>query len=220
MTVGTGAVVKMVGCRRALRITAQAAVRATRVVALATALVSALPVLTFLTGPIDLHAQIRAVLVEDTRPGRPAPVVELPQATAAGVLPERYDLRKELGLVVVLGFCPSLADEECQGFWRGWQPHGEVFGGGVSVLGVTEDPAGRIPELATSVGLLGRFLSDEGAREARRWGVPPRQVGRGAVFLVTPEGRISYRDLQYDPLDSEARNRLLGAVAAVRMPAR
>lgn len=173
-----------------------------------------------LLGPPSLHAQIRGVVLEDTRPGRAAPALELPQLTATGVSPQAYELARELGLVVVLSFCPSLADEGCQGVWRGWQDAGQVFGGGVSVVGVTGDSVQAGVALAAQAGLRGRFLSDAGGRETRRWGVRSPVPGQAAVFVISPEGRIEYRDLQYDPLDSAAWGRLWQAVARVRMPAR
>lgn len=174
----------------------------------------------FLLGPPSLHAQIRGVMLEDTRPGRPAPVLALPQVTAEGVAAEPYELARELGLVVVLSFCPSLAEEGCLGVWRGWQDVGQVFGGGVSVVGVATDSTAAAASLVAEAGLRGRFLSDAGGREARRWGVRTPRPGQVAVFVISPEGRIEYRDLQYDPLDSAAWGRLWQAVARVRMPAR
>lgn len=168
--------------------------------------------------PTPGHAQVRAVLVQDTRPGRPAPALELPQVTAAGVSAVPYVLARELGLAVVLSFCPSLGEPACSGVWQGWQDPGATFGGGVSVVGVTGNPPGEAAGLAARIGLRGRFLSDSGGREARRWGVPERAGPAVAVFVVTPEGRIAYRDLQYDPSDSGAWGRLWQAVAAVRMP--
>ncbi|HUG26792.1 MAG TPA: redoxin domain-containing protein [Gemmatimonadales bacterium] len=166
------------------------------------------------------HAQIRGVLLEDTRPGRAAPTLILPQVTAAGVSLVPYELAKELGLVVVLSFCSSLGEEGCLEVWRGWQDAGRVFGGGVSVVGVSGDPVSAARDLVARAGLQGRFLADSAGREARRWGLRTPPAGRLAVFVVSPEGRIEYRDLQYDPLDSVAWGRLWQAVARVRMPSR
>jgi peroxiredoxin len=160
------------------------------------------------------------VLVQDTRPGRPAPALQLPQVTAEGVRELPYDLSQELGLAVVLSFCPSLGEEGCLRTWYGWQDAGRTFGGGVSVVGVVSDPPRRAAELAAQARIRGRFLSDSAGREPRRWGVQAVRPGTVAVFVITPEGRISYRDLQYDPTDSGAWERLWRAVAAVRMPAR
>jgi peroxiredoxin len=159
-------------------------------------------------------------MVEDTRPGRVAPALILPQVTAEGASPVPYELAKELGLVVVLSFCSSLGDEGCVGVWRGWQDAGQVFGGGVSVVGVAGDPVSGAVGLAAQGGLRGRFLADSAGREARRWGIRPATPGQAAVFVINPEGRIQYRDLQYDPLDSAAWGRLWQAVAGVRMPSR
>lgn len=170
--------------------------------------------------PTLAHSQVRGVLVQDTRPGRPAPAVTLPQVTAEGVSAEPYELARELGLVVVLSFCPSLGEEGCLGVWRGWQDAGATFGGGVSVVGVVREAAPVAASLAARAGIRGRFLADAEGREARRWGVPVPLPGRVAVFVVTPEGRLAYRDLQYDPTDSGAWERLWQAVASVRMPAR
>ncbi len=166
------------------------------------------------------HAQIRAVVLEDTRPGRNAPTLILPQVTAAGVSPVPYELARELGLVVVLSFCSSLGEAGCLEVWGGWQDAGRVFGGGVSVVGVSGDPVPAAPGLVAHAGLQGRFLVDSAGREARRWGVRTPPAGQVAVFVVSPEGRIEYRDLQYDPLDSASWGRLWQAVARVRMPSR
>jgi len=162
----------------------------------------------------QLQAQIRGVVVEDARPGRPAPNLILPYVTAAGVGAEPYELRLELGRVVVLAFCPQLGGGGCLDLWRTWGRAESPFGDDVSLVGISGDSASVALAVVGREGWGGRFLTDLRGREGRRWGVPP---GDGvAVFVVGPEGRVAYRDLQFRLLDSGSQAALQGGIQAAR----
>ncbi len=169
-----------------------------------------LTVLTVLTAPLE--AQVRGVLVEELRPGQRAPALVLPYATAQGVAAGGYDLGLELGRVVVLGFCPDLTNPGCGAFWRWSAGSGAELGPAVSLVMVAGAPAERVAEFAAREGILGRVLADDRTVVARRWGVQPGDSGRIGVFVVSPEGAVAYRDLQFDPDDLHGRGRLETAV--------
>jgi hypothetical protein len=171
-----------------------------------------LTVLTVLTAPLD--AQVRGVLVEELRPGQRAPVLVLPYATAQGVAPGSYELGLELGRAVVLGFCPDLANTGCAAFWRWSAGSGAALGQAVSFVMVGGAPAGRAADFAAREQIMGRVLADERRLVTRRWGVQPGDSGQIGVFVVSPEGAVAYRDLQFDPDDLHGRERLETAVRA------
>jgi len=158
-----------------------------------------------------LHAQIRAVVSEDPRVGSRAPGLVLPYVTAEGEGAAPFDLVAELGRVVVLVFCPRLAEATCAMAWQGWSGPGGEFGTGVSLVGVSGDPAGVAREFARTSGVAVRFLTDDRLVASRRW--MAARDGRVAVFVVGGEGVVAYRDLQFFPSDSGAMARLRAAVA-------
>lgn len=164
--------------------------------------------------PIVASAQIRGVVVEDARPGRPAPELSLPYVTAAGVAAERYELRRELGRVVVVVFCSRLESDPCLALWRAWGRTEAPFGADVSVVGVSADSAEAAAAVVGREGWVGRFLTDLRGLEGRRWGAPPGS--EIAVFVVGSEGRVAYRDLQFRLLDSGSASRLEAGIAAGR----
>ncbi len=69
-------------------------------------------------------------------------------------------------------------------------------------------------EFAARERVTGRILADERHSAARRWGAQGAPSGRLAVYLVTPEGVVSYRDLQFGPDDLHGRTRLEEAIRA------
>jgi hypothetical protein len=73
-------------------------------------------------------------------------------------------------------------------------------------------PAGGVAEFAAREQVTGRVLADERRVVARRWGVQTGDSGRIGVFVVSPEGAVAYRDLQFDPDDLHGRGRLEAAV--------
>src|SRR6218665_1354719 len=68
----------------------------------------------------DAPIGVRLRVAEDVQVGRQAPQIVLPYATQAGVGPaaQPFDLRKELGLVVVLAFYPAAFSPGCTAQWR------------------------------------------------------------------------------------------------------
>lgn len=174
---------------------------------------TALTVLTFLTVP-PVQAQIRAVVSEDPRVGSRAPGLVLPYVSADGAGAAPFDLVAELGRVVVLVFCPQLAEATCSAAWQEWAGPDGGFGAGVSLVGVSGDQAWVAQEFARASGTGARFLTDQRLVASRRW-LAARE-GRVAVFVVGPMGEVAYRDLQFFPSDSGAVGRLRGAVTEAR----
>lgn len=157
-----------------------------------------------------LAGQIRGVVVDEARPGQRAPALVLPWAQGEA---EPYALARELGLVVLVAFCPRAGDRGCLEAWRGWQLPDSVFGGPVSVVGVIGEPAAAFLAAAEEQGLQGRFLSDARGVAGRRWGVPVPREGELSVFVVGREGMVVYRDLQFRPADLQHRARLARAIS-------
>ncbi len=165
-----------------------------------------------------LHAQIRGVLVDAPAVGQRAPSLILPFVTGAGVGTEPYELQRELGRTVVIGFCVQLADPGCTGFLREVQGADSSFGAGVSVVAVTGDPLGVAAAHLAAHPSQGRVVADERGVTGRRWGVPGGRSDRIGVFVVAWNGLVAYRDLQFSPDDLHARQRLQAAVSAARQP--
>lgn len=165
-----------------------------------------------------LHGQIRGVLVDAPRVGQRAPALILPYVTATGVAAAPYELQQELGRVVVIGFCVHVGDSGCAALWRAWRRADSAYGAGVSVVGVTGDPLGAAGEFAAREAISGRLLADERGAAGRRWGIPGGNEDRVAMFVVSWDGTLVYRDLQFRPDDLHSQQRLAAAVLAARQP--
>ena len=150
--------------------------------------------------------------------GQRAPSLILPFVTTSGVGAEPYELQKELGRIVVVGFCVQLSDPGCAGFLREYQAIDTLLGPGVSVVAVTGDPLGVAASFAAQGGGSWRILADERGVTGRRWGAPGGSADRVGVFVVAWNGLLAYRDLQFQPDDLHARQRLRTAIDVARQP--
>ena len=151
--------------------------------------------------PAGLSAQepVRAFTMGDPLPGSAAPAFVLPYVRAEGPGPEDqpFALRAELGRVVVLAFSPQPADSASVHLLRSFATRFErLFVGDVVVAVVTPLDLKAGVELAETLGLQFKVLSDPSGGVRRMFGVDQRGLG---VYVITPSGRIGWRDIKLNP---------------------
>lgn len=199
------------------RVNARRSARASRMApalgALATLL--AAPVAAQSNEPISLRLRV----ADDVRVGRQAPQVVLPYATKDGPGPaaQPFDLRKELGMVVVLAFYPGDFTPGCTAEWRTLRDRAEsLFGPDVVVAGVSADSLDSHVRFARELDLPFKLLSDPELRLARQYGLADGDRMRRAVVVVGKDGRVRYFDPAFAALDPQSYSQLGAAVQAAR----
>lgn len=162
---------------------------------------------------------VRLRVSEEVRVGRAAPQVLLPYATSEGVGPadQPFDLRKELGHVVVLAFYPGDFTPGCTAEWRALRDREQtLFGPDVVIAGISADSLDTHVRFARDLELPRRFklLSDPRLEVARRYGLSSGDRSRRAVVVVGRDGNVKYFDPAFAALDPQSYAQLDAAIEA------
>lgn len=162
---------------------------------------------------------VRLRMADDLRMGRQAPQVQLPYATRDGAGPEDqpFDLRKELGNVVVLAFYPGDFTPGCTAEWRALRDRAEtLFGTGVVVAGISADSIESHVRFARELDLPFKLLSDPRMNVIRRFDAAAGDRARRVVVVVGRDGTVRYIDPAFAALDPQSYVHLGQAVEAAR----
>jgi peroxiredoxin len=162
---------------------------------------------------------VRLSLAEDAHVGHDAPPIVLPYATAdsAGPRDQPFDLRKELGHVVVLVFYPGDASPGATDAWRtivGHQP--PLHGPNLVLAGISPDSIPAHVAFARAAVLPVKLLSDPHGAVARRYGVAPGKHAPFAAVVVGRDGTVRYIDDRFAPRNAASYVHLDAAVRAAR----
>ncbi len=190
----------------------------TRRTALASALVLALTSpLAAQTNAQSTPINVRLRAADDVRVGRQAPPVVLPYATRDGLGPaaQPFDLRKELGYVVVLAFYPGDFTPGCLAEWRAFRDQAAtLFGPDVVVAGISVDSLETHVRFARELQLPFKLLSDPEMRVIRNYGLDDGRRARRAVVVLGRDGAVRYFDPAFAALDPQSYTQLGKAVQA------
>jgi peroxiredoxin Q/BCP len=185
--------------------------------ALIVSLFPLLPVIAQDTDPVTIRLRV----ADEVRVGRPAPQVVLPYATSEGLGPsdQPFDLRKELGRVVVLAFYPGDFTPGCTAEWRALRDREQtLFGPGVVIAGISADSLDTHVRFARELELPRRFklLSDPRLEVARRYGLSSGDRTRRAVVVIGRDGTVRYFDPAFAALDPQSYAQLDAAIEAAQ----
>ncbi len=166
------------------------------------------------------NATPTAVIVGGPREGVKAPEFSLPWANkdTVGTAGSPYELWRDRGKTVVLAFYPADFTKGCTAQMQTFADQFDtLFGPDVVVVGINADSLQTHRRFAASLGLPFRLLSDPGLQVAKKYGSAgdgghPRRT----VFVVGPDGRVTYRNLQFNALDPKHYSELGSAVQAAR----
>jgi thioredoxin-dependent peroxiredoxin len=146
-----------------------------------------------------------AVLVNGPQVGRSAPDFTLPWASKDGIGPadNAYQLWRDRGKTVVLAFYPRDFTSGCTAEMQTFtEQYDSLFGPGVVVVGINADSLETHWRFAARLGLPFRLLSDPELKVARKYGsYDSSGRPRRTVFVIGPDGRVSYRNLRFNAVD-------------------
>ncbi|HEU4698528.1 MAG TPA: redoxin domain-containing protein [Gemmatimonadales bacterium] len=169
-------------------------------------------------GRPDRSPSLGASVIGGPDVGQRAPDFTLPwgnkDTTSAGGEP--FTLKRDLGKVVVLVFYPRDFTASSTKLVRTLtERYDELFGplSAVTVVGVSQDPPAMHHSFAAHNDVGFRLLSDEGQRVARKFGTGGEWR---AVYVIGPDGRVRWRDLEFDPNSARSYDEIKRAVQEAR----
>jgi peroxiredoxin Q/BCP len=161
-----------------------------------------------------------AVLVSGPDVGRHAPSFRLPWANKDGVGPadQPYDLSLDRGKTVVLAFFPRDFTSGCTAEMRTFaEQYDSLFGPDVVVIGISTDSLATHTRFAASLNLPFRLLSDPAQDVAKHYAANDKSgYLRRVVYVIGPDGKVSYRNMRFNALDPKHYADLGAAVRRAR----
>jgi peroxiredoxin Q/BCP len=158
------------------------------------------------------------VLVRGPEVGRRAPDFSLPWATKDTIGTAPFTLSAALGRVVVLAFYPRDFTRTCTAEWQGLAAEREAtFGDDVTVVGISIDSLETHQRFAASLSLPYILLSDPSQQVARKYGAAGDDgVNRRALYVIGKDGKVAWRDTQFNAIDPREYDALRRAVAEAK----
>jgi peroxiredoxin Q/BCP len=160
------------------------------------------------------------VVVGGPEVGRNAPDFTLPWAGRDGIGPAEspYQLWRDRGKTVVIAFYPRDFTSGCTAEMRTFtDQYDSLFGSDVVVVGISADSLSTHSRFAASLGIPFRLLSDPDQAVARKYGSRDNSgFPKRTVFVVGPDGRVTYRNMKGNALDPHHDAELGSAVRAAR----
>jgi peroxiredoxin Q/BCP len=157
------------------------------------------------------------VVIGGPEVGRRAPDFSLPWANRDGVGPVEspYQLASDRGKTIVVAFYPRDFTKGCTAEMRTFaEQYDSLFGPNVVVVGISTDSVQTHNRFATSLGLPFRLLSDPDQRVSKQYSSkdPDGAYNRRTVFVVGPDGRVKFRNMNFNALDPQDYSDLRAAV--------
>lgn len=162
-----------------------------------------------------------ARIVKGPETGQRAPDFTLPWANkdAVGSEEQSFRLTDNLGKVIVLAFFARDFTPGSTAELQGLATVAESSGPEVVVVAISSDSLETHRRFASSLGIPFLLLSDPDQRVARRYGSDGTEgVDRPTVYVIRPDGKVSYRDLGLDAQDKKEYESLKRAVAKAAQP--
>jgi thioredoxin-dependent peroxiredoxin len=137
--------------------------------------------------------------------GHRAPDFSLPWASKDGVGPieSPYQLASDRGKTVVVAFFPRDFTKGCTAELRTFaEQYDSLFGPDVVVVAISTDSVPTHKRFAESLNLPFRLLSDPEQRVSKQYASKdPGGYNRRTVYVVAPDGKVAFRNLQFDAMD-------------------
>jgi peroxiredoxin Q/BCP len=160
--------------------------------------------------------KVRAILQTGPDVGQRAPDFSLPWANRDGVGPieSPYQLASDRGKTVVVAFYPRDFTKGCTAQMRTFaEQYDSLFGPDVVLVAISTDSVETHGRFAKSLGLPFRLLSDPEQRVSKQYASKnPEGYNRRTVYVVGPDGRVKFRNMQFNALDPKDYTELRQAV--------
>lgn len=160
-----------------------------------------------------------AIVVSGPEAGQRAPNFLLPWATRDTIGTEPFEFWKTRGKPVVLAFYPRDFTQGCTAEWQTFTEQADsLFGPDVVVVGISADSLETHRRFAQSLNSPFVFLSDTNQAVAKDYGSRSSTPGynRRTVYVIGKDGRVRYRDLRFNALDTKSYAQLRAAVQDAR----
>jgi peroxiredoxin Q/BCP len=148
---------------------------------------------------------VKAVLQSGPDVGHRAPDFSLPWANkdTIGPIEAPYQLASDRGKTVVVLFYPRDFTKGCTTEMQTFAQHYDsLLGPDVVVVAISTDSVSTHRRFAQSLNLPFRLLSDPDQRVSKQYASKdPDGYNRRTVYVVGPDGRVAFRNLQFDALD-------------------
>jgi peroxiredoxin Q/BCP len=148
--------------------------------------------------------------------GQRAPDFSLPWANRDGVGPVEapYQLASDRGKTVVVAFYPRDFTKGCTAQMRTFaEQYDSLFGPDVVLVAISTDSVETHGRFAASLGLPFRLLSDPEQRVSKQYASKdPEGYNRRTIYVVGPDGRVRFRNMQFNALDPKDYAELRAAV--------
>ena len=146
-----------------------------------------------------------------------APDFTLSGATKAGVLASPVSLAKLKGQTVIIAFFPKARTTGCTAQMTTYRDQwATLFNGGksVTVIAISMDADTTQANWAYEANLPMTFVSDVTGEAGKSYGAYPWREGmeNRLLYVVAPDGRISYTAKPFKPLSADAYTELGAAV--------
>ena len=162
-----------------------------------------------------------ARVVKGPETGQRAPDFTLPWASRDAIGPEDqpFRLTDNLGKVVVLAFFARDFTPGSIAELQGLAGVADSSGPEVIVVAVSSDSLETHRRFASSIGIRFLLRSDPDQRVARRYGSDGTDgIDRPTIYVIKPDGKVSYRDLALDAQDRREYESVRRAVAKAAQP--
>lgn len=158
-----------------------------------------------------------AYVVSGPEVGQRAPSFTLAGATKEGPLAQPFDLGLQRGKVTVLAFYPRDFTSGCTAEFQTFRDRGaDIFGEGVTVVGISVDSVGSHVGFAQQIGHPYALLADTDLGVAKLYGSAGDGYARRTVYVIGKDGKVAYRNLRFGALDPKAYDELQAAVTAAK----
>jgi peroxiredoxin Q/BCP len=159
---------------------------------------------------------VRAMLHSGPDVGSRAPDFSLPWASRDGVGPieSPYQLASDRGKTVVVAFFPRDFTKGCTAEMRTFaEQYDSLFGTDVVLVAISTDSLETHRRFAQSLKLPFRLLSDPDQRVSKQYASKdPDGYNRRTIYVIGPDGRVAFRNLQFNALDPQDYAELRSAI--------
>ena len=158
-----------------------------------------------------------AIVVSGPEVGFAAPDFTASWADKAGIGSgeDPFSLKALKGQVVVLAFYPRDFTSGCTAEMRTFVL-GEIEARDAALVGISVDSLETHVRFAESLGLPFKLLSDPKLRIAAKYGAKGDGSARRVVYVIGKDGKVAWREMQFNATDPKGYDRLQAAIASAR----
>ncbi len=166
----------------------------------------------------DKEGKVTVLLTSGPDVGRRAPDFSLPWANREGIGPVEspYQLASDRGKTVVVAFYPRDFTSGCTAEMKTLaQQYDSLIGPDAVLVAISTDSVQTHSRFASSLNLPFRLLSDPNQHVSKQYASKDSGgYNRRTVYVIGPDGRVKFRNLNFNSLDPKDYSELRSAIRA------